>query len=168
MSRPTCSPALALLLGGLFGLTAWAQPVPVDRLALRYGVQVNPLAYPQATPEEALKSVARALERGQFDYLVAQLADPRLVDERVAEYRDAQAAGSDQAKTFLAFDRLVRATGEHFANDPHLLRELRLLARDAQWETAEAEATGTAKAVPDHKIVLRRVGQRWFLENRQQ
>jgi hypothetical protein len=155
----------------LIGLTlpAVAQeegPAP-DRLAQRYGMQVNPLSYPQKTPEEALKAVVRALEKKSMEYLLAQLADPKFVDGRIAEYRQAIPTGSEQGKIFLAFDRLQRETEDHFFADPQLLRELRILARDAKWDTTENQATGAAEAIPGHKVYLRRIGERWFLENRQ-
>src|SRR4051812_35113068 len=51
--------------------------------AERYGVAVDAKAYPQATPKEALKSVLAAAEAKKMDYVVAQLADPTFIDERV-------------------------------------------------------------------------------------
>ena len=39
--------------------------------------------YPQATAKEALASVLKAVEAKRIDYLVAQLADPAYIDDRV-------------------------------------------------------------------------------------
>ncbi len=159
--------ALALFSGLIARSAAQDEEAAADPRAMRYGLPVTPLTYPQAKPEEALKSVVRALDRRRFDYLLAHLADPRLVDSRVAEYRSAISAGTEQARTFLGFDRLQRETELHYIDDPQLLRELRLLARDAEWEVNENQAAGSAKDIP-HKVFLRKLGDRWFLETRQQ
>src|SRR5581483_11960502 len=61
--------ALALL--GLSCLVATGQEErgPADRLATRYGITVNPLSYPQSTPQEALQSIVRAMATGRLEYL---------------------------------------------------------------------------------------------------
>jgi hypothetical protein len=161
---------LTVVFVGLLVLTAPAQDEgPAgDPLAVRYGLPVNALSYPQSTPLEALKAFVRALDKNRMEYLVAQLADPRFIDERVAEYRMGVSSGSDQARTFLAFDRMVREVGEHYFADPQLQRELRLLARDAKFEVNDNQALGVAESVPNRRVYLRRYGARWFLENRQQ
>lgn len=141
---------------------------PPDPLAVRYEVQANALTYPQKSPEEAIKSIVRALEKKRMEYLVAHLADPKLVDARIAEYRQAVATASDEARTLLAFERLQRETQEHLSADPQLLRELRLFAREAEWQVTDNEAVGVCKDVPEHKVFMRRIGARWFLQNRQQ
>ncbi len=162
--------ALAALTVGLAALAAPAQDdrMPPDPLALRFGMNVNYLSYPQKTPEDALRSVVRALEKRRVEYLVAQLADPGLVDARIAEYSEAASGGRAEARIFAALERLVRETEAHFLADPQLLRELRVLARDAEWQTNDDQAVATSKDVPERKVFMRRIGPRWFLENRQQ
>src|SRR5947209_5976667 len=54
-----------------------------DKLGKRYGLDVNPGFYPQKTPQEALLSIAKAIESRRLDYLLAHLADPRFVDDTV-------------------------------------------------------------------------------------
>jgi hypothetical protein len=110
----------------------------------------------------------RALEKKRLEYLLAHLADPTLVDARVAEYRQSVASPTDQARTFIAFDRLLTETNDHYLIDPQLLRELRILAREAEWQVNENQAIGTGKTIADHKVYMRLVGKRWFLENRQE
>src|SRR6516162_941770 len=49
----------------------------------RYGVAVDVRTYPQGTAKESLASVLQAVEARRIDYVVAQLADPAFVDDRV-------------------------------------------------------------------------------------
>src|SRR5438552_17204398 len=55
----------------------------VGEPAARYGIAPDLKTFPQATAKEALASVLKAVEAKRFDYLVAQLADPEFVDDRV-------------------------------------------------------------------------------------
>lgn len=50
----------------------------------RYGVQLDLVGYPQATPAEAVQSASKAAERGATEYLLAQLVIPAVADQRVA------------------------------------------------------------------------------------
>ena len=63
------------------GLAQDKEPSPTNR----YGIALNLRAYPQATPKETLASVLQAIEQKRFDYLMAQLAEPSFVDERVKQ-----------------------------------------------------------------------------------
>jgi hypothetical protein len=138
------------------------------KLTKRYGLDVNLNSYPQKTPQEALLSIGKAVENKRMDYLMAHLADPRFVDESVAKYQSAIGKGGDQAKRFLAFDRLVSETTQYFLEDPTLIRELRRFGKEAEWETMDNQAVGTLKAIQGRKVFLRKYEDRWFLENRQQ
>lgn len=139
-----------------------------ERLSTRYGFEVNPSFYPQKKPEEAILSIVKAIENKRIDYLLAHLADPQFVDRTVAEYKSSITKGADSAKTFLAFDRLVSETSQYFLEDPTLLKELRRFGKEADWDVNDAQATGTLKTVQGRKVFLRKVDERWFLENRQQ
>jgi hypothetical protein len=134
----------------------------------RYGFDYVPTLYPQKAPKEALTSIVKAIDDRRIDYLLAQLADPKYVDAQVNEYRAQFATSKPEAQAFLAFDRLVQDTVRYFLSDPVLIRELRMFSRDAVWEVADDVATGVHKDVPARKMVMRRVGERWFLENKQQ
>ncbi len=72
--------AVALLLG--VGAMAAAQP---KEPAPRYGIKPREKAYLQGNPREALRSVLLAAEKGDYTYLVAQLLDPKFVDDAAAE-----------------------------------------------------------------------------------
>ena len=51
----------------------------------RYGVAAAPDAYPQKTPQEAVASMIKAIEKERFDYLAAHLLDPKVIDARVQD-----------------------------------------------------------------------------------
>ena len=168
--RTTRKTILALFCACSLALTAVGQDEPekADPLAKRYGLEYSPTLYPQKSPKDAMNSVMKALDARRTDYLLAHLTDPTFVDKRVVEYKQRFTKGEDAAKTLLAFTRLIDETEGHFRADPPLLRELRVFVREAEWEEKEDGAVGTAKAVPARKVFLKRVGDRYFMENRQQ
>jgi hypothetical protein len=56
-----------------------------ERVAPRYGISGNVEFYPQGTAKEALASTAKAYENKRYEYIVAHLLDPALVDTKVNE-----------------------------------------------------------------------------------
>lgn len=146
-------PVVILLAGLLAVPPAGAEPAK-DKPAARYGVAANLEAYPQDKPQTALESVLKAIDRKKFDYLLAQLADPKFVDERVKRY------GGN-------FDELVKETSVHFTNDPTLLKHLRRLAKEGEWDMGDSAASVFLKNNKEKRVFLRKDGTRWYLENRQ-
>jgi hypothetical protein len=142
----TAAVLLAVLLAG-------AAPAK-DKRAARYHVEPNLEVYPQDKPKTALESVLRAIDRKRIDYLLAQLADPKFVDERV------RMNGGD-------FDRFVKETTEHLAEDPTLAKQLRRILKEGEWESGETTASAYLKDNKDKRVYLRKVGDRWYFENRQ-
>ena len=71
--------ALVLIL-----LAAAAPAAPGQDDGRRYGVALDAVGYPQATPAEAVQSASKAAERGATDYLIAHLLIPAVADRRVA------------------------------------------------------------------------------------
>jgi hypothetical protein len=156
-----------LLLPLLAVLHAPAQDdKPAD--GVRYGFDYNQSLYPQKTPAEAIASIVKAIDNKRVDYMLAQIAEPKFVDDQVAQYKALITAGKDEARTFRAFDRLVKETVEYFLSDPVLVKELRQFAKDAKWDVDGDVATGTAKGVAARKVFFKQMGGRWFMENRQQ
>ncbi len=137
-------------------------------LSKRYGFDANQEFYPQKTPQEALQSIVKAVQASRIDYLLAQLADPRFVDESVTAYKNSFTQGDENSRLFLAFDRLVAETKAYFLADPSLLGELRRFAKEAEWNVSDAQATGSVKSIEGRKVFMKRYENRWFLENRQQ
>ena len=126
------------------------------------------MTFPQKTPAEAMASIVKAIDRQKIDYLLAHMADPLHVEYWVEQYKKDVNKGKDEGKRLLAFDRLVAETSTYYQNDPLIVRDLRIFARDAKWEEREDLAIGSSEKVPARKIYLRKFGDRWFLENKQQ
>jgi len=133
----------------------------------RFGFAYNAELYPQKKPQEALKSVIRAIDGKRVDYLLAQLADPKFVDAQVANYQASIGKADPEVRTLAAFGRFVEDTIGYFQSDPVIVKELRLFARDGQWEVDDMLATATLKGSP-RKVFFKQIGDRWYLENRQQ
>src|SRR5262249_33431656 len=121
----------------------------------RYGIDANVRDLPQDTPKQALASVLLAMERGRINYLLAHLADPTFVDNRVKEIY-----GGD-------FDELVRETTGKLADNPAARKELQRFLKEGDWEGDDNSASARLKDVKDRQVFLRKIGQRWYLENRQ-
>lgn len=150
----------------ILGVLALAGQEGADPHAKRFGYDVNESRYAQKSPEEALKSIIAAIESKKIDYLVAQLADPAFVDARIKEYIKTQ-SGSDDARTFRAFMRLVQETKDHFLEDPLLVKELKTFAKEGKWKTDEKNASASLKNLPDRQVFMRKIHNRWYLENKQ-
>jgi hypothetical protein len=128
---------------------------PAKEPARRYGIESNLRDYPQETPKEALASVLRAIERGRISFLLAHLADPTFVDNRVkAVY------GGD-------FEELVRETTAKLSENPNAVKELQRFLKHGEWEGGETAAGAKLKDVKDRQVFFRKIDRRWYLENRQ-
>lgn len=163
---------------------------------IRYNIEMNPINYPQKSPQEAMASIAKAINAGAFEYLMGQLVDPPYVDNRVAEFRKIivpreeivaeeediarepdpivrkkkilDKERKDRARNVVAFNRLALETRKHLDEDPVLLKELRLFAKNGEWEIDEERAVGSLKGVSPRKVYLRKREDRWFMEERNQ
>lgn len=141
--------AVALLLGlSLTGAVRADKPNET-----RYGIAVDLKTYPQATAKEALASVIKAVEDKRVDYLVAQLADPNYIDDRVQRLYDGK------------FERQVEDT--RLKMDAATLKLFQRFLKDGEWTTDKAkDECVRLKDVKDRCIYLRHIGERWYLENR--
>ena len=86
----------------------------------------------------------------------------------VETYKQDFLQGKEEGKRLLAFDRLVRETNLYFQNDPLIAKDLRIFAKEAKWAEEGDLATGTVDTIPARKVFLKKIGDRWFLENKQQ
>lgn len=118
----------------------------------RYNVEPDLDTYPQGAPKEALGSVLRAIEQKRINYLLAQLADPEFVDNRVKTY------GGN-------FDELVKEATDKLVNDPSTVKQLRRFLREGEWEMDETSASARIKEV-NERVFFRKVEGRWYLEDR--
>ena len=167
--------------------------------AARYGIAPATDAYPQGTVKEALNSATLSLDKKRFEYLVAHLLDPKLIDARVegraksievAVEREYRLVRDEQFRQGLtARERLTSDAGEfnalvrnearnrafklvvadaraHFGEYPETVKEFRRYLREGVVVDGGDIATITLKDVKDAQLNLRRVNQRWHLEDR--
>jgi hypothetical protein len=178
-------PFHSLVAGLLFAGVAAAQP---DAVPPRFDVIYNPDVYFQDTPQRTLNSVLDALSRDRYDYLAAHLLDPAFVDARLGATQSYfERVAADQIAQTLAgsalraadLDARVRTVGlrlnvqdftgqirRKLADEPDHLRDLKRFARDGRFQAAGDTATATLPDVKDRALYFKKVGDRWFLENR--
>jgi len=118
----------------------------------RYGVAPDLDTYPQASAKQAVGSILKSLDRKRIDYLVAHLAEPGFVDEKVK----AQLGN---------FDEVVREVTDHFNDDPKRTDEFRRFLKEGTLEESGTTAKVTLKDVPTRHITLRQIEGRWFMNN---
>ncbi len=137
--------AFLLLLGLALPFGAAAEP------KVRFGVKPDLKMYPQASAKETLASVIKALENKQVEYVLAHLADPEWVDQRVAVYEGQFGVLREEAASRL---------------DASALKLLQRFLKDGEWaEGKDKTATVVSlKSVPDRVVRLRKIDDRWYLE----
>jgi hypothetical protein len=121
----------------------------------RYGVLLNQQTYPQEDAKQALASVVKAIDRQRIDYLLAHLADPDFVDERVKEVYGGN------------FDELVKETTTKLKDNPAEAKLLERFLKEGEWDAKENTAAASLKDVKDRQVFMKKVGKSWYLENRQ-
>jgi hypothetical protein len=140
-----------LALALLFGLSLVATGAD-NANDTRYGVALDLKTYPQATAKEALASVIKAVENKRIDYLVAQLADPAHIDDRV------QRQYSGKFEDQVADTRLKM--------DASTLKLFQRFLKDGDWTRDKKTESVQLKDVKDRAVFFCRIGDRWYLENR--
>ena len=164
----TARNSLTILALILMSAMTPAQDEVKKKPLMRFGFDVDEVTYPQQNAKDAMKSIVTAIDRRRVDYMLAQLADPAYVDYWVDRYKQDFPLGKDEGKRLLAFDRLTRETNQYFQNDPLIVKDLRVFAKEAKWAEEGEIAVGVVEAIPARKVYLKKIGERWFLENRQQ
>jgi hypothetical protein len=119
----------------------------------RYGVDPNGDQFPQKTAKETLDSVIKAIQLKRIDYLLAQLTDPAWVDKEVKDTHGGK------------FEELIKTTTTKLIDDPETVQQFRRYAKDGEWEDGEEAASVKLKDTKD-RVFFKKVGDRWFLENR--
>ena len=146
---------VALGVGAILLTVLHGQARQEDQEPIRQGIHADLKSYPQTAPQEALGSALTAIDKGRIDYLLAQLTDPDFVDQRVK-----QVYGGD-------FDEFERETRTKLNDSPETVKVLRRFQKDGDWETQEDKASARLKDIPDRMVFMRKIGKRWYLENRQ-
>lgn len=120
----------------------------------RYNIAADRKGYPQATPKEALASVVKAARAKAFGYLLAHLADPSWVDDRVKRVYGGR------------FDQLVADCQGRL--DPVTVKQLEGFLEKGVWSLSKGQARVTLEDVKDRVVFLKQINGLWYLEHRQQ
>jgi hypothetical protein len=126
-----------------------AAALAADAPAKRFGVEADLKTYPQATPEDALASVLKAIAAKRADYVVAHLADPQFVDRRVKE---------------TSYEELLAEAMAKLVDDPGAAKRLRAFLEKGMWEKEGATATVSLKEGSDRTVSFVQSDGRWFLQ----
>jgi hypothetical protein len=143
---------VALLVALTAAGGAWAQADKEDQAPRRYGVRAELEHFPQKTPKDVLASVVKAFGEQRVDYVLAHLADPDFVDQRVRAYGG-------------RFEEVVREAKAKIVDDPATFRKLQRYLREGEWDEGDMEASVGVKEGGD-RIFFRKVENRWYMENK--
>ena len=144
--------ALILMVGTLCVSGLHGQPPGDTKASKNFGIEADLDTFPQGMPKDTLGSVLLAASRNRLDYLLAQLTDPEWVQKRVKEVDGSFAA-------------LVKETKDQLTADPTELKDLQRLFNEGEWENADTTASAHVTDL-DRRVFFRKIGDRWFLENR--
>lgn len=157
----------------------------------RFGLRQFPELYPQDSPKNALYSVLRAMDKDRYDYLVAHLLEPGYVNEQLAigyplfEKQAREIVEKEQLarkgfdREFIVnrirdlanqknVDNLVQRIRTKIDNDPEVLRDFKRMLREGSFEDAGETSVGKLKDAKDRALYFKRVGDRWYVENKMQ
>ena len=140
--------ALLLLFALLPPATLSAQDEKSNK---RFGIAFDAKAYPQATAKEALASVLKAIDDKKIDYLVAHLADPTFVDDRVKRLHASK------------FAEQVADTTARL--DPPTVKLLRQFQKDGTWTIDKSSALVQLDEVKDRCVRMVAQDGRWYLSH---
>ena len=96
-----------------------------------------------------------AIEKQRIDYLLAHLADPDFVDERVKNVYGGN------------FDELVGETTVKLKDNPNEVKLLERFLKEGEWEEKKDTAVARLKDVKDRQVFMKKIGKNWYLENKQ-
>jgi len=142
---------LVLLLGLVGVAGVGAADATTDRTGMRFGIAVDLKTYPQATPQETLTSILKAIDLNRLDYLAAQLAEPTFIDYRVSTFGS---RFQDQVEDLAA--RL----------DPSTVKLLQRFRKEGEWNVAGKETMVLLKDKKDRFLFFQKIGDRWYLLHR--
>lgn len=140
---------LSLIAVCLVGSVGFAQ----QKIPARFNIEADIDRLPQKTAKDTLRSALAAIEAKRVNYVLAHLADPTFVDQRVKDLGG-------------RFEIMVQETTKKLDADPESLRELRKFLTDGEWKEDETTASATCKDVRGKSVYFKKIGNRWFLENR--
>ena len=144
---------LACTLVILAAVASLAQPSR-EKIPPRFGLEADVDRYPQDSPKVALRSVLKSIGDKRIDYLLAHLAEPNYVDQQVKKIDG-------------SFEKAVAETSRKLNGDPESIREMRRFLSDGEFGEPQGDVVAvTCSEIKSRKLYMRKVGARWFLENR--
>jgi hypothetical protein len=139
-----------VLLGSFITLNGVASGQDKDVGATRYDIAADVKTYPQGTAKETLASLLKAVEAKRVDYVVAQLADPSFVDDRVKR---------------LYGGRFIEQVEDTRARlDPLTIKQLQRFLKDGEWQEDKERVTVRLKDA-EQRLHFKKSEGRWFMEN---
>jgi hypothetical protein len=164
-------PAIMLLVVA----PAWAQtkkPEPPPH----FGIPAETEFYPQDSPKQAMASIAKALDRGRYEYLLAHLVDPIYTDATFLKfYRrkfgkspedDRSIPAADQAaRVKEALEAFIAEVKNDRASEPKKALRLERLLKSGNVEESGTTARVTLKDEPGVSLTLQQIEGRWYMSN---
>jgi hypothetical protein len=141
---------VTLTLGMLLAVSYGVYGQEKSTTESRYGIAPDLKTYPQGTAKETLASVLKASEAKRVDYLLAQLADPAFVDERVKRLYGGR------------FEEQVEDTRARL--DPFTVKLLQRFQKDGDWQEDDNRVTVRLKD-QERCLYFKKEKGRWFLEH---
>lgn len=176
------------ILAALSLSTSVATAQPIREIPPQFDLFYNPDLYGQRSPREVLAATIAAIERERFDYIVAHLLDPAVVDRWLANNKEhfdrvaaEQVAGSASGALLTGKELQVRIQDisgrlnvrnlastmrKQAMEDPETLALMKRMVRDGMYQEAPDVASATLPDVKDRALYFKKIGDRWFLENR--
>jgi hypothetical protein len=145
-------------------VSAAAASAQVELPPERYGVRPDPTLYPQDTARQAVATLAALAEKKRFEYLVAHLLDPAVVDERVRQKAAAvYPAVERQLVEVRGRQRLKPADvspDDFLSDDPQKFgQQVQDRATQAAFRAVVAEAESHLSEYPEHLAFFRRLAK---------
>jgi hypothetical protein len=141
---------VGVLLGLLVLVSSAAQGRDKVASATRYDIALDLRSYPQGTAKETLASVFKAIEAKRVDYVVAQLADPAFVDDRVQRLYGGR------------FEEQVEDSRARL--DPLTVKLLQRFLKDGEWQEDKDRVTVRLKD-EERRLYFKKDNGRWFMEH---
>ena len=145
--------SLVVLIIGLFVVAVAGGQEKPPKLNPRYNIEFSPENFPQGSPKEALESLLKAIDQKRIDYLLAHLAEPIFVDDRVKEVHKG------------SFEALVAETKTKLLDEPDTVKLLRRFAKEGDFETGDTTAAAKLKDQRE-RVLFKKWEVRWFFENK--
>ena len=120
---------------------------PID-VPIRYGIVADLETYPQAHPQQTIRSVMKASLSGHLDYMMAQLLEPSQVDAKLK-------------RNTSALRRLTsKSTPE---GRKRIATALRRQLEEGTWLITRRYAWAEVDGLPG--LSLEKIGDRWYMHN---